>query len=555
MESKYNIDSFERFLKEKTDEFRMYPSKRVWYSIYNNMHPGNRLPSISMCIILIFSLLLVGYLNTNTSKELSSNQNNSIILQAGTYQFPFDNKALSSQYVVGSNQQAVNQQTIFISQLPVDKNSTVSNFSGKISTIKNNTVVVYAGSQKASSYNYKNNNKTLDKLNTGNPEIAITTPVNDLSISTIKETVKIKPAVEESINTVAVNNNRQIVTQEKNILSPGDNDETIAMKNKDAGKQNSIVKNQIQNISTPAIAPAETIAAVNDKDALSITNTKTIKNGAEENKIAKPTAALSESDKAWIENYALYNKPAAKKWAGKVSWQAYFAPSLVYRTLHNNAAGKYLGNNLTNINNTEIENAVIQKPSFGVETGLALQYDLLKRVKVKVGVQLNYTRYNTHAFENYHPVATSLTMNSDNNESVYEVFRTTPFSNATGLSPVKLHNESYQISLPIGADLKLAAVDNIVWYVGATIQPTIVVYGRSFLLSTDRRNYVQDKSLLNRFNLNAGFETYISFKTSNYTWQVGPQIRSQIFSTNTKLYSVEERLQNYGFKIAISKKL
>ena len=555
MESKYNIDSFERFLKEKTDEFRMYPSKKVWYSIYNNMHPGNRLPSISMCIILIFSLLLVGYLNTDTSKELSIKQNNSIILQANAYQFPFDNKALASQYVVGSNQQAVNQQTILISQLPVNQNSTASNFSGKISSIKINAAVVYAGVQTTPSYNHRTNNNTRNKLSTGNPGIAITTPVNDLSISPIKETIKIKAPSQEPINSVAVNNNRQMSTEEKIVLSPDDNDETIAMKKSETGKQNSIAKNQIQNISTPALATAETIVAGNDKDASAIVNTKTVKNGAEENKIAKPTAALSETDKAWIENYALYNKPAAKKWAGKVSWQAYFTPSLIYRTLHNNAAGKYLGNNLTNINNTDIENAVIQKPSFGVETGLALQYDLLKRVKVKVGIQLNYTRYNTHAFENYHPVATSLTMNSDNNESVYEVFRTTPFSNATGLSPLKLHNESYQISLPIGADLKLAALDNIEWYVAATIQPTIVVYGRSFLLSTDRRNYVQDKSLLNRFNLNAGFETYISFKTSNYTWQVGPQIRTQIFSTNTKLYSVEERLQNYGFKIAVSKKL
>ena len=54
---------------------------------------------------------------------------------------------------------------------------------------------------------------------------------------------------------------------------------------------------------------------------------------------------------------------------------------------------------------------------------------------------------------------------------------------------------------------------------------------------------------------NSGLIASIAYKTSNYTWQVGPQIRIQIFSTNTKLYSVEERLQNYGFKIAVSKKL
>jgi hypothetical protein len=61
--------------------------------------------------------------------------------------------------------------------------------------------------------------------------------------------------------------------------------------------------------------------------------------------------------------------------------------------------------------------------------------------------------------------------------------------------------------------------------------------------------------MLNRFNVNAGFETYLSFKTNGYTWQIGPQFRSQIFSTNNKVYSVEERLMNYGFKIGLTKRL
>ena len=63
MENKFYIDDFERYLKEKADEFKMYPSKRVWNSIYNDMHPGSRWPSISTCIVLIGTLFLVGFLN------------------------------------------------------------------------------------------------------------------------------------------------------------------------------------------------------------------------------------------------------------------------------------------------------------------------------------------------------------------------------------------------------------------------------------------------------------------------------------------------------------
>ncbi len=64
MEKNMFNDSFERMLREKADEFKMYPSARVWHSIYNNMHPGRRWPSTTMSIVLIALLLLVGYTNS-----------------------------------------------------------------------------------------------------------------------------------------------------------------------------------------------------------------------------------------------------------------------------------------------------------------------------------------------------------------------------------------------------------------------------------------------------------------------------------------------------------
>jgi Holliday junction resolvase len=66
---------------------------------------------------------------------------------------------------------------------------------------------------------------------------------------------------------------------------------------------------------------------------------------------------------------------------------------------------------------------------------------------------------------------------------------------------------------------------------------------------------VKESDMLNRFNLNAGFETYLSIKTKGVTWQIGPQFRKQLFSTNDKTYSIEEKLLNYGLKIGVVKKL
>ncbi|MDO9374727.1 MAG: hypothetical protein Q7T76_09925, partial [Ferruginibacter sp.] len=65
MDRNLHTDDFERLLREKSDEFRMYPSKRIWYSVYNNIHPGRKWPSVVMSIVLITSLLWIGYLNTS----------------------------------------------------------------------------------------------------------------------------------------------------------------------------------------------------------------------------------------------------------------------------------------------------------------------------------------------------------------------------------------------------------------------------------------------------------------------------------------------------------
>jgi hypothetical protein len=108
----------------------------------------------------------------------------------------------------------------------------------------------------------------------------------------------------------------------------------------------------------------------------------------------------------------------------------------------------------------------------------------------------------------------------------------------------------------MGIDVKLGGYENLEWYVGSSLQPTLLVGGKSYLISTDRQNYVREKSMFNRLNMNAAFETYINYKGNNgYTWQFGPEYRTQLFSNNSKLFSIGEHLVNYGFKVGVSKKL
>ena len=498
------------------------------------MHPGNRLPSVSMSIILMGFLFLVGYLNTDSKQTVARKE--------------LKSQAETAQLLVAQNKQTVknNQLIAFAPVISSRQNKTSFSAHINITSKKNNTAVNRQTTFVAYQKNQRSNaNSSLQTEN----ESLVTTINTDANPASTMNNMGF--AVFQNNNSATVNS-KEMATG--NVITAGNNE---------LGHKEDIAKIQQPTIAAPVTNnnnTAETIISSLPGKQESITTAKANTETAAGKSVTSKSnniTALSQSEKAWIEDFAMHNKPAAKKWAGKLSLQAYITPSVVYRKLQNNAADKMLtGNTNSNYNNFNAEDAVTHKPSFGVETGLSLQYDVARKIKVKAGLQLNYTRYNAHAFETNHPIATSVTMNADNDMLTYEVFKTSNYSNAFGISPIKLHNETYQLSLPIGADFKLASLDNLSLYAGATLQPTVILYGKSYIISTDRRSYVQDPSLLNRFNLNAGFETYISYKTnSGYTWQLGPRYRTQIFSTNTKLYSVEERLQTFGFKIGVTKQL
>lgn len=528
--SNFDTDNFEKLLKDRSDEFKMYPTKRVWYSIYNNIHPGKKWPSIATCITLISILLLVGYLNTNTHTEninLTKSVNNPIITKPG-------NHLLSSDFSSYNT-------TPFLHFSPLSSSSPFL----YLSADKN---VLYLN-EEAISNKYKKYTISAEPITLISK---LTVPINNLSkninnASPDLQNTKSQPLNQSSTATIPEygNNLIELLTIENNASS--------SLKIKVDGED--LKNNTIYITAEPDLTyttPADEKLETNELNSLSAAtklNAATNKKDKEENKqnqvinkkiSIKESHQLSDAEKGWVENYALYNRPIPKKWLGKLGWQIYITPSIVYRTLKN-----------TLPNEQDINNSIIQKPSIGLEIGGGIISTVLKSVKLKTGLQLNFTQYNSEAFENSHPVATSITMNTFIGQ--YQESRSTPYSNSDGISPVKLHNETFQVSIPMGMDIKIASLDNLQWSVGATIQPSYVIGGKSYLISSDKRNYIKESSLLNRWNLDAGFETFISYKTNGLTLQFGPQFRKQLFTTNDKNYFIQEHLTNYGFKFGISK--
>ncbi len=529
MDRDFHIDDFERLLKEKADEFRMYPSKRIWHSIYNNIHPGRKWPSVVMSITLVTSLFLVGYLNTRNASMNSVSRN--IVIQ---------------------------QEFISQAKSPLLFSQSLPHF---ISDISNNTAFIPENDKAgvASNSNLdisKPYTKVADKPSSL-ANLTITAPQSNPGNSTINSGSAIindqsgigtATYLTNEINTVPAVSEREIEESTNNFTISTESLQPEGLQYSQKTDNGFIIKNLA-------------------KSEFSNSNVKKLSSGiirdgissVEKNDLAiNPKNTISAEDRDWIDNYALYNRPVTRKWANRLSHQTYITPSVVYRTL----------NNYTDVSNTitatpfasstsmqNVSNTLHQKPSLGIEIGTGIQYSILKGLQLKTGLQLNFTQYNSEAFQNSHPVATMLTMHDIKTNSFYQVYRSTPYSTKSGLESIKLHNQTFQISIPMGADLKLAGNENLQWNIGATIQPTYVVGGKSYLISSDRNNYVKETSFLNKWNLNAGFETFITFKSKGLNWQVGPQFRTQLFSTNSNILAVEEKLVNYGLKFGVSKTL
>ena len=547
MDRNFHTDDFERMLREKSDEFRMYPSKRIWHSVYNNIHPGHKWPSVAMCITLISALLLVGYLNTRNAnsytgiKKVNSNDQTISFNQIKPAQFfaPI----IIADGTSGADpliKYTLDNSNKFKGRESFKNSKSVKSFLFTQATPSNQQTIKLVEESPSLSINISSEDDLLP-INSNDKKANVELTINNQP-STQEGEIYIKS--QKELSTIAVSDLEQVNIGKE--TAETDN-KSMAVKSIDHA-----VEIDLDSYSTEEFNNHE----VGNKAAIQIDK---IVSSVEQLKLASNKIVIvGTADKNWIDNYALYNRPVPKKWANKLDWQIYATPSVVYRTLKNSSA---FGNTLNatpfaiSSSNQNINSSVIQTPSLGLELGSGLNYLILKNVRIKGAFQLNFTRYNAHAFANSHPVATKLTMHNFETETLYEVYRSTAYSNNSGLESIKLHNETFQISLPVGVDLKLIGNERLQWNIGATIQPSFVAGGKSYLISSDRHNYVKETSMLTRWNFNAGFETFVSFKSNGLTWQIGPQFRKQLFTTNSKTFAVEEKLLNYGIKFGVSKTL
>ena len=483
MEDNNYIDEFELFLKESADEFRMVPSRKVWFSLYNNLHPDKKWPSMAVCLLILTAVLYLGIANNNSlsnaAKKASSenfsnilnekNTGNTVTFSANDYIQPKNKKQQRFSLTVNKNENTQLIEDFVTTNIETPLILTTSEDVSVVNTDENSPT-----SKIFSSFIENGEKQNVDALNSSqkkNPE------VNKLEVEPTTENKTIE--------------NKNFIT--------GLNIETVPAKLPDAASL--LEKLYLLNI-----------------------------------------------EKSWKEDYAFKNKPAINKFKQNSSIAYYITPSLGYRTFEKTTQEytPVASSSFSAARTNNEETVLFDNAALNLEVGAILQYNISKKIRLKGGLQANYTNYVSSVTALGHPSVTSITLNNNSSN-----IRSSNYSTKAGND--KINKTTMQVALPLGADIKIAGNKKLNWYAGGSIQPTYVINGSAFVLSTDEKYYVSENALLRKMNLNTSIETFISFKSSNgVILNVGPQFRYQLLSTYKKEYGYSEKVYNVGLKIGVS---
>ena len=186
--------------------------------------------------------------------------------------------------------------------------------------------------------------------------------------------------------------------------------------------------------------------------------------------------------------------------------------------------------------------------SWEVEAGGAVLFNVTRFLRLKAGMQLNYSNY---VMENNVDGISNETINSIATEMNQTTTNQLNGDNSMNQGHT-INNRVYQISLPLGSEFKLAGDEQLEWYAGATLQPTMLLSDRFLQLqSTDSKEVYTAE--MRKWNLNSTIETYLNYNLNKKTHlRFGPQIRYQMLPSIYSNAPNAERLYYVGLKFGIA---
>lgn len=448
-------EEFEKQLKEKADQFKMYPSDKVWNEVYSSLHTRRKRFVAGMTVLIGGILVLAGsqliFPAKNTVSKPITAINNSATKPATASNLQNN---ITDNFISNSSDNSDVQHStdgILNSILPFDLHSGVS---------------------------YIQESRKDEMLESLPEKILINTRVKPIQPTDLNLSEKTVTAL-----TIAVLNQNESTASANSIINP------------------------VSAETLPERSPTQLTHNINDR----------------------------------------------------FRWELYITPTLnthyLYGLNYQTIAQSVQSVPIMVVHVANVNGFVDNTPMMGYDVGGNILYRISKNISLKAGLDFSFNRYYIKAY-NSNPTQASARLSSYLGYIAADTLNNNSNSGiSTDKNPQHYQNRYYQLSLPLGVEMKVAGNGKLQLHVGATLQPSYLLNTDAYVLSNDYTSYTKDPQAFRRWNLIAGTEVYLSYAVGKIRWEIGPQVRYQIFSTYKNSYPLEENMLNYGIRIGISKSI
>jgi hypothetical protein len=595
-ESNFYSDEFEQLIREKTEQYKMYPSENVWKGVHNSLHTKRKWFISSMAFLVTGILFLSGReliapSNHPAARKLAAGGADGAVTDGSAADLSKTNLAENT------------PRPAFVSVRQSNTPATTLRHAGIAGNDESEESKEFEESEDPDQSNYKGLTITISNPVISQPDLSVLLshvvrlPGNAPALTVVDA----RGATSETATNRAIEQSQA----EPGLLdswlvknAPGSPAATARKADVAAAAARSSAdgagsretaegtgaREQAGGTGVDAVTASDEITARSVLESLSARGQQKVRTGGSVSSLV-PTksgqrtfagggelpdsagtftsasaAAIGEAaDRQrinWLHDYAMYTLPVTPQRA-RTFLQLTLSPMVNYRTLSGGDYGpsKTLQDGPVALNHPgDAQNYAVHSPAFGFEFGGSLLYRVTRNLSVKGGLQFNYIRYKINAYT-AKPQQSAGTLNSYYGYYTDSMAAMNTAGRFGGEPPQTLYNDYYQLSAPIGFELRVLGNERLQFNIGATIQPSYLLNRNSYMLTSDYSNFAKEPSLYRRWNVSGGVEAFLSYQTGPVRWQVGPEFRYQLLSSYTSANPVMENLKGYGLKFGITKML
>jgi outer membrane protein with beta-barrel domain len=555
-ESNFYSDEFEQLIREKTEQYKMYPSEKVWKGVHNSLHTKRKWFIGSMALFVGGILFLAG-------RELIN---------------PSPHPILAMKALAASDSGAA------LSKTPVPaviRRSTLTAYhsSNSVTAIAGQTPGSGNSNEEAQDQSYKGITITLSHLVISQPDLseflrhAVRLPNEAPALAVIAaKGVNVVDAGLAKVSEDAVAHNIHGAAEAGRSAGEAEHaaGSELAEADGSAGlnprsvleslSEKGVQEARNSRLGHNLLARTRSVNAASSAGRVSDLSEGRASDAAAISAKASATSIAEASDRerlTWLHDYAMYTLPTTTR-QPRTYLQLTLSPTVNYRTLSGGdfGPGKFVPQApVSPLHPGDAQRYVDHSPAIGFQVGGSILYRVTRNLSIKGGLQFNFSQYKIKAYASNSPQQATIALSSYYGYIIDSLTSYTRVGNFGGRTQETYSNDYYQLSAPVGFELRVLGNERLQFNIGATIQPTYLLNTNSYMLTSDYTGYTKEPSLFRRWNFSGGLEAFLTYKVAGIRLQAGPEFRYQLLSTYTTQYPISENLKGYGFKFGIVKEL